>query len=76
MPLSDGNKALVRLFLASNFHRWDLLPGGTSLLGPNVLPAEYGISHLAQCSADLGRQCYNVGCTVTEIRNTIRHLIM
>ncbi|KAK9844679.1 hypothetical protein WJX74_005436 [Apatococcus lobatus] len=37
--------------MASNFHRWELLP-------------------------ELGKACYNAGCTLTEIRSTVRHLII
>jgi hypothetical protein len=79
--LNEKDKALVRLFMAACFHRWELLEGGP-IVGAvhDACLARAGICILETSDVGiftgLGKACYTVGCTVAEVRGCVRHLIV
>ena len=78
--LNGKDKALVRLFMASCFHKWELLEGepyDKACAGPtNRGLLRRKADRVSAPNADLGKNCYSQGCTIEEVRGCVRHLIV
>lgn len=76
MKLGSKDESLVHLFLAASSHQWKALPGKNCHRLFCTKSKSSCKSVAPRCNAELGKACYDHGCSIVEVRGCIRHVVV